>query len=262
MHASARRAGFTYGILAAIFVATSIGAYVFLTNMAPSKAPPRPAGFKIASHPAAASRRRLPNLEPHENSEVDGQLSPVSVRCSISDAFPLGEPQEITLTLEKGERGAAVDLENPRPCSSEPQTIRVATDVWVLLQGASEVVKIAPLDEKQYPVTPAGPVKWTWYVTPLQPGTLDTGLIVSTEIMIGNKSEKVQAWTPPVKIPVTVGFGGRITYIMDWIYSKPLVSSLATALFMTLLAAVTGALRGWLGFLFRRKPRQDAALPT
>jgi hypothetical protein len=263
MHASVRRVGLTYAILAAIFIASAVGAYVFLAVMAPLKAPLRPAGFKIASHTsAAAARRRLPNLEPHENAEVDSQLSSVSVRCSISDAFPLGEPQEITLTLEKGQRGAAADLDDPRPCSAEPQTLKLATNVSALLQGPPDVMKFAPPDEKHYSVTAAAPVKWTWYVTPLKLGTYDAQIVVSTELKLAGTAENVQVWTPPVKIQVAADLGSRISYVMDWISAKPLVSSLVTALLMTLIAAITGRLRGWFGFFFRGKPRQDAAMPT
>jgi hypothetical protein len=263
MHASVRRAAFTYGILAAIFIATSLCVFAVLAMMGPAKSPPRPPSFTIASHnPPAASRRRLAKLEPHENAEIENQLLPVSVRCSVSGAFPLGESREITLTLEKGQHGAASDPDNPRPCSAEPQTIRLATDVWILLQGAPDAVKIAPLDEKQYPVTPAGPVKWTWYVTPLQPGTVDAGIVVSTEVKLAGRPEKVQAWTPPLKIPVAVGVGGAFRYAMDRINANPLVSSLVVGLVMTLGTAVFGILRGWFGLLIRRKPRQDAQLFT
>lgn len=262
MHASVRRAGFTYGILAAIFIATALCVFAVLAMRAPAPAPSRPAGFTIASHnPPPTHRRHITKLAPPENAEIENQLSPVSVRCTISAAFPLGEPQEITLTLEKGEGGAAVDLDNPRPCSAEPQTIRIATDVWALLQGAPDVVKLAPPDEKQYPVTPVGPVKWTWYVTPLQPGTLDAGIVVSTEVKIAGKPEKIQVWTPPLKIPVAVGLGGGISYALDWIGAKPLATSLVSALVVTLGTAILGAMRGWFGFLVRR-PRQDPQMLT
>jgi hypothetical protein len=263
MHASGRRVGVTYAILAAIFIATAVCVFVLVARVAP-RAPAQPRGeFKTAATaPAPAHPRHITHLAPHESAQTAAQLTPMSVHCRISKEFPLGEPREVTLTLEKGDRGEAVDLDNPRPCSAEPRTIKLGTNVSASLLGPPDVVKFAPLEEKHYTVTPAAPVKWTWFVTPLKPGTYEAQIVVSTELTIAGKAENIQVWTPPLRIHVDAGVFGWADYVIDWVGSKPLVSSLASALVITLGAAIAGHLRGWFGFLFRRKPAQDAPSPT
>lgn len=263
MHASGRRVGVTYAILAAIFIATALCVFVVIARVVPGAAPPRSPEIKGAAHtPSPGEKRPITRLQPHENAEIARQLSAVSVHCRISKEFPLGEPREITLTLETGERGEAVDLDHPRPCLAEPQTIRLGTNVSASLAGPPDVLKLAPPDEKHYSLTPAAPVKWTWYVTPVQPGEYHAQIVVSTQVTLAGKSESIQVWTPSVKIQVDPTVSGWLNYAIDWIGSKPLVSSLASALLVTLAAALAGAMRGWFGFLFRRKPSPDAPSPT
>jgi hypothetical protein len=256
MHASVRGVGFTCGILAVVFVATALCVFAVLAWVMPRSTHPQPAVFGAAAPaPAAAHRRRMTHLASDEGAEVESQLSPVSVRCTISDAFPLGAPREITLTLERGQHGTPVDLENPRPCSPEPQTLRVATNVSAFLQGPPDVVKFAPAEEKRYSVTPAGPINWTWYVTPLQPGTFDAQIVLSTELKFAGKDENIQVWTPAQTIAVQFGFLDRIGYAIDWMGNKPLVLSLVGGLLATLATAIAGALGGWFDFLFHRKAK-------
>ena len=140
-----------------------------------------------------------------------------------------------------------------------PQTLGVGSAVSASLRGPPDVLKLAPAEEKRYLVTPAAPVKWTWYVTPLQPGTFDAEIVLSTEIRLGGKVENVQLWTPPQKIVVELGVFDRLGYATDWIGSKPLLSSLVSALVVALGTAIIGALRGWFAFLFRRKPKDAQA---
>lgn len=258
MHASVRGAGFTYGILAVVFIATALCLFAVLAWVTPRSTHPSPAVFGSAASAPAAHRRKITHLASHEGAEAEGQLSPVSVRCKISDAFPLGAPREITLTLEAGQHGAAADLENPRPCSAEPQTLKVATNVSAFLQGPPDVVKFAPAEEKRYSVTPAAPINWTWYVTPLQPGTFDAQIVLSTEVKLQGKDENIQVWTPAQTIAVQFGFLDRIGYAIDWISNKPLVASLVGGLLATLATAIFGALGGWFDFLFHRKARESA----
>jgi hypothetical protein len=260
MHASIRRVGLTYAILAAVFGVTALSVFALLAWLAPAKAPPR-SGFAFtaaAPAPTATHRRRVTHLEPNESAEIEKQLTSVSVSCRVAGAFPIGEPGEITLTLELGQRGPAADLHNPQPCSSEPQTLRVAGNVSALLRGPPDVMKFAPAEEKQYAVTPAAPINWTWYVTPLRRGTFDAQIVLSTELTIGGKAEPIQIWTPAQKVAVDLGFFDWINYVIDWISSKPFVSGLVGGLLATLGAAIVGTMRGWFAFLFRRKPKQDA----
>jgi hypothetical protein len=121
------------------------------------------------------------------------------------------------------------------------------------------VLKLAPADEKRYVVTPAAPVKWTWYVTPLEPGTFDAEIVLSTEVRREGKVETIQLWTPPQKIVVELGVVDRLGYAVDWIGSKPFLSSLVSALVLALGTAIVGALRGWFAFFFRRKPKDAQA---
>lgn len=262
MHASVRGAGFTYGILAAVFIATALCLFAVFAWVMPRSTRPSPAVFGSAAHaPVATHRRHITHLAPHEGAEAEGQLTtPVSVRCKISDAFPLGAPREITLTLQAGQHGAAADRENPRPCSAEPQTVKVATNVSAFLQGPPDVVKFAPAEEKRYSVTPAAPISWTWYVTPLQPGTFDAKIVLSTEVKFGERDEIIQIWTPAQTIAVQFGFLDRIGYAIDWIGNKPLVASLVGGLLATLATAIIGALGGWFDFLFRRRARGAAEI--
>jgi hypothetical protein len=255
MQASARRVAFTYAALAAIFVGSALSIFALIDWLAPAKPAPRPAIITRTVPPATVPRRKAVHLSPDETA----QLMAVSVHCRLAGAFPFNQPREITLTLEVGERGDAADLANPRPCSTEPQTLWIGGGVSALLRGPPDVLKLAPADEKRYLVTPAAPVRWTWYVTPIEPGTFDAEIILSTELRVGDKVETIQLWTPPQKIVVELGFVDRIGYGIDWISRKPLLSSLASALVVTLGTAIIGAIRGWFGFLFRRKPKDAQA---
>jgi hypothetical protein len=258
MHASGRGAGFTYGILAVVFIATALCLFAVLAWVMPRTTRPPPVVFGSAASAPAAHRRKLTHLASHEGAEAEPQLSPVTVRCKISEAFSLGAPGEITLTLEAGQHGVAADPENPRPCSAEPQTVKVATNVSAFLQGPPDVVKFAPAEEKRYSVTPAGPINWTWYVTPLQPGTFNAQIVLSTELKIGGKDEPIQIWAPAQPIAVQTGFLDRIGYVIDWMGNKPLVTSLLGGLLAALGTAIIGTLGGWFNFLFHRKARESA----
>jgi hypothetical protein len=261
MQASVRRVGLTYAALAAVFIGSALSIFALITWLVPAKPGPRPPIVirAVPPPPATAHRRKAAHLSPDEHAAVGNQLMAVSVHCRISDAFPFNEPREITLTLELGERGDAADLANPRPCSTEPQTLWVGGGVSASLSGPPDVLKLAPADEKRYVVTPAAPVRWTWYVTPLEPGTFNAEIILSTELRLADKVENIQLWTPPQKIAVEFGFFNRIGYAIDWVSRKSLVSSLVTALFVTVATAILGAMRGWFGFLFRRKPKDAQA---
>jgi hypothetical protein len=259
MQASVRRVGLTYAALAALFVGSALSIFALINWLVPAKPAPRGPIITRTVPPATPPPRKAAHLSSDENAQVEKQLMAVSVHCRLADAFPLNQPREITLTLELGERGDAADLANPRPCSTEPQTLWVGGGVSALLRGPPDVLKLAPEDEKRYPVTPAAPVRWTWYVTPLEPGTFDAEIILSTELRVAGKAESIQLWTPPQKIAVEFGLGARMGYAIDWIGRKPLLSSLASALVVTLGTAILGAIRGWFGFLFRRKPKDAQA---
>ena len=259
MQASVRRVALTYAALAAVFIGSAISIFALIDWLAPAKPPSRPSVVTRAVPPGTPSRRKAAHLSSDENAEVQKQLTAVSVRCRMADAFLFNKPREITLTLELGERGDLADLANPRPCSTEPQTLWVGSGVSAMLRGPPDVLKLAPAEEKRYIVTPAAPVKWTWYVTPLEPGTFDAEIALSTELRLGGKVENVQLWTPPQKIVVELGVFDQIGYGIDWVSRKPLLSSLVSALVVTLGTAMIGALRGWFGFLFRRKPKDAQA---
>jgi hypothetical protein len=259
MQASARRVALTYAALAAVFVGSALWIFALIDWLVPAKPAPRPALVTRAVPPATAPQRNAKHFSSDENAEVRQQLMAVSVRCHLPDAFPFNKPAEITLTLELGARGDAPDLANPRPCSKEPQTLGVASGVSASLRGPPDALKLDPADEKRYPVTPAAPVKWTWYVTPLQPGTFDAEIILSTELRRGGKVENVQLWTPPQKIVVELGFLDQIGHVIDWISAKPLLTSLVSALLLALGTAILGAIRGWFAFFFRRKPKDAQA---
>jgi hypothetical protein len=259
MQASARRVASTYAILAAVFVGSALSIFALIDRLVPAIPAPRPVVVTRTVPPATASQRNAKHFSSDENAEVRKQLMAVSVRCHLPDAFPFNKPAEITLTLELGARGDAPDLANPRPCSTEPQTLGVASGVSASLRGPPDVLKLAPAEEKRYLVTPAAPVKWTWYVTPLQPGTFDAEIILSTELRLGGKVESVQLWTPPQKIVVELGFTAWSSYAIDLIGRNPLLSSLVTALLLALGTAMIGAIRGWFVFLFRRKPKDAQA---
>jgi hypothetical protein len=259
MQASVRRVALTYAALAAVFLGTGVSVFALIYWLAPAKPTPRPAIVTRTVPPATPPQRSAKHLSLDENAQVRNQLMAVSVRCRIADAFPFNQPREITLTLELGARGDAPDLANPRPCSAEPQTLGVASAVSASLRGPPDVLKLAPADEKRYLVTPAAPVKWTWYVTPLEPGTFDTEIVLSTELRLGGKVENVQLWTPPQKIVVELGVVDQIGYGIDWVSRKPLLSSLVSAFLLTFGTAIFGAIRGWFGFLFRRKAKDAQA---
>jgi hypothetical protein len=259
MQASVRRVGWTYAALAAVFVGSALSIFALITWLAPAKPGSGSPIISRAVPPATAPRRKAAHLSSNENAEVESQLTAVSAQCRIADAFPFNEPHEITLTLELGERGDPADLTNPRPCSAEPQTLWVSSGVLASLRGPSNMLKFDPADEKRQVVTPAAPVRWTWYVTPLKPGTFEAEIVLATELRLGGKVESIQLWTPPQKIVVAFGFFDGVSYAIDWISSKPLMSSLASALVVTLGTAILGAIRGWFGFLFRRKPKDAQA---
>jgi hypothetical protein len=259
MQASVRRVALTYAALAAVFIGSALSIFALIAWLTPAKPDPRPAIVTRTVPPATPPQRNAKHFSSDENAEVRKQLMAVSVRCHLPDAFPFNKPAEVTLTLELGARGDAPDLANPRPCSTEPQTLGVASGVSASLRGPPDVLKLAPADEKRYLVTPAAPVKWTWYVTPVVPGTFDAEIILSTELRIGGKVENVKLWTPPQKIVVELGVVDQLGYAIDWIGSKPLLSSLVSALVVTLGTAIIGAIRGWFGFLFRRKPKDAQA---
>src|ERR1043166_897745 len=215
MQASVRRVALTYVALPAVFIGSALSIFALIDWLMPAKPAPRPAVVTRAVPLATPPQRSAKHLSSDENAQVRNQLTAVSVHCRIADAFPFNKPREITLTLELGARGDAPDLANPRPCSSEPQTLGVGSAVSASLRGPPDVLKLAPADEKRYLVTPAAPVKWTWYVTPLEPGTFDAEIVLSTEIRLGSKVENVQLWTPPQKIVVELGFVDRLGYVID-----------------------------------------------
>jgi hypothetical protein len=255
MQASVRRVALTYAALAAVFVGSALSIFALIYWLAPAKPTPQPSIVTRTVPPATPARRKAAHLSSDENVQAQTQLRAVSVHCRLADAFPLNQPNEITLTLELGERGDAANLANPRPCSTEPQTLWVGGGVSALLRGPQKVLNLDPPDEKRYLVTPTAPVRWIWYVTPLEPGTFPAEIVLSTELRLGDKVENVQLWTPPQKIVVELGFFGRIGYVIDWISSKPLLSSLASAFLLTFGTAIFGAIRGW----FRRKPKDAQA---
>src|SRR5215470_7654439 len=112
MQASVRRVALTYAALAAVFIGSAISIFALIDWLAPAKPPSRPFVATRAVPPATPPRRKAAHLSSDENAEVQKQLTAVSVRCRMADAFLFNKPREITLTLELGERGDLADLAN------------------------------------------------------------------------------------------------------------------------------------------------------
>jgi hypothetical protein len=172
-----------YGILAAVFLVTSVG--VFFASRAvvpPAKAPPQtqriatPGLFKAASAPAK-------KYHPEHGDHVKPLLRPAIVKVSSPERVGLGESGRIMLTIEPdpagsskapfphiGDRLAPVDVRKADGGVIRIYHTQVADRVTTHLYESSSDVPLSSREDKTLAVPPEG-AAWTWHVIGSEPGT-------------------------------------------------------------------------------------------
>lgn len=183
MPAFGRNAKIKTGILAAVFLVASVGAFFASRPFAPpaqalaqNQRIATPGPFKAASAPAK-------KYHPEHGEHVKPLLRPAIVTVSSPERVRLGESGRIMLTIEPdtagsskapfpriGDRLDPVDVRKADGGVIRVYHTQVGDRVTTHLYESSSDVPLASRGDKTLAVPPEG-AAWTWHVTGSEPGT-------------------------------------------------------------------------------------------
>jgi hypothetical protein len=252
MHASLPRPSVRLGLLAAIIVAATICVFVGIRlAVSPHRAPgslnaaqPRSQseGFRLATHKKSALREAYDKLHPDKKKRVEEALQPVRAHIRLPTTMRLNRESEVILVVGAGGETEVL------PGRSIPVDVKVvenaATFVSAWLSPFQTDAEVKPRpdgSDAKRAVEPHGQTRWTWIVTPKEPGDLTLELFSSVNSDDGGVVEYPDA---ELLVPIVVSWSDRALYFVGEAGSVgQLLTALVTAL--TTIGGVIGLLYGF-----------------
>jgi hypothetical protein len=214
MHASVRRAGLTFGILAAIFVVASVGAF-FVSFAFVSSADQRAASPPLFKAAAGKRTKNYRPEHPEHGDQVKRQLRQAIITITSPEKVRLGQTGEITLRIEHDKAGVA-KASFPRQAdrltpvevkNAGSDVIRVyyaqLTD-WVtteLYESTSDTA-LPCRDEKKRQVLPEEAAAWTWHVAGAEPGARALEFQLATDYTVAGEEGSWPVGVMAIEMPV------------------------------------------------------------